>query len=228
MFSSDWRIRYMLTKCKDCKYSYCCRLDSHHKMHSGKCYIDELIRRRTTNPQNILDICYDIETDIGIEVYDIATEMHKPQRNWDFMNQPQKRNAIKNMIRWYISLNRKNDKSYIAPLEKVIKRYTELLVEICDCAFNTHRNGVMVKCLRCGALMPNNKQHNRKYCDNCRGYEPLFTIRKICPDCGKEFNVDTPNNRQFRCDECQTKANKEQTRLRVQKYREREKCNDIK
>ena len=101
------------------------------------------------------------------------------------------------------------------------KRYTELMVEICDCALDTHRDGEMVKCLRCGALMPNNKQHNRKYCDNCRGYEPLFTIPKICPDCGKEFRVDTPNNRQFRCDECQIKINKEKTRLRVQKYRKR-------
>ena len=213
----------MLTKCKDCKYSNICRLNSHHKMHSGKCYIDELIKRRTINPQKILDICYDIETDIGIEIYDISAEMHKPQRNWNFMNQPQKRNAITNMIRWYISLNGKNDQTYIAPSEKVIKRYTELLVEICDCAFNTHRDGEMVICLRCGALISNNKQHNRKYCDNCKGHEPLFTIRKICPDCGKEFNVDTPNNRQFRCDECQTKANTEQTRLRVQKYRERKK-----
>lgn len=239
MFSSDWRVGYMLTKCKDCKYSNICRLNSRHKMHSGKCFIDEIGSRQKYKSDALLRICYEIETNLWTDIpgiinniikhciYPKNNSFEKGKKGWSYFSQPEKRKRIHDFIESYASFNEKNDKTYIPPTENESRKYEKVLVEICDCICATHRDGEMVTCLRCGELIPNNKRHNRKYCDFCKGYERLFNVRKICPDCGGAFIVDTPNNRQYRCDQCQVKAVKAATKLRVRRYRERKKCNNI-
>ncbi len=67
--SNDREAETMVTKCGDCQYKSICRLDLRKRMHNGKCYIDELIERIKATPYKILDICYNIEADIWMEVY---------------------------------------------------------------------------------------------------------------------------------------------------------------
>jgi hypothetical protein len=47
-----------------------------------------------------------------------------------------------------------------------------------------------------------------------------------CEKCGERFIQNAPN--QAYCEECQNDINKEKTKLRVQRYRERKRCNDSK
>jgi DNA-directed RNA polymerase subunit RPC12/RpoP len=42
-----------------------------------------------------------------------------------------------------------------------------------------------------------------------------------CVDCGAEFFVDTRNMNKCRCDNCQHEVDKNNTRKRVQRYREK-------
>ena len=76
-----------------------------------------------------------------------------------------------------------------------------------------------IRCAECGKLIKNNKNGTKKYCNTCAAYVPQETKQVTCVDCGKIFMVDAMNNRACRCDECQMKKNKEDTRKRVQKYR---------
>ena len=61
---------------------------------------------------------------------------------------------------------------------------------------------------------------NKFKCDKYGTYQPIGTKTIICIDCGVE--VDGNVNRKVRCDECQKIINKEKTRLRVQKYRDKQ------
>lgn len=75
-----------------------------------------------------------------------------------------------------------------------------------------------IRCQECGILIRQNKNKTKKYCKNCAGYTPQETKKIICVDCGREFEVDSKNNKSCRCDECYTiyrksyKAEKEQER----------------
>jgi hypothetical protein len=75
-------------------------------------------------------------------------------------------------------------------------------------------------CMKCGKRFKKKKEKH-KYCNECVTYKPIGTkiIRCIEPDCGKEFEIDARNMKKVRCDDCQKKVDKEKTRLRVQKYR---------
>ena len=65
------------------------------------------------------------------------------------------------------------------------------------------------------------KSHkNQKYCPKCQGYVKQKTKTIVCCDCGKEFEVDARNMKKIRCDECQKKHDKENTKNRVRKYRQ--------
>lgn len=76
-----------------------------------------------------------------------------------------------------------------------------------------------IRCAECGKLIKNNKYGNKKYCSECAAYNTQETKQVTCVDCGKVFTVDAMNNRACRCEECQTKKNREDTKRRVQKYR---------
>lgn len=74
------------------------------------------------------------------------------------------------------------------------------------------------RCQECRILVRQNKNGTKKYCKDCAGYTPQETKKIICVDCGREFEVDSKNNKSCRCDECYTiyrksyKAGKEQER----------------
>lgn len=81
--------------------------------------------------------------------------------------------------------------------------------------------GKITRCSRCGKLI----KKSQKFGEMCKGCQdsPSNIRIKWCVDCGKEFSVDIRNTTKCRCDECQYIVDKEKTRQRVQKYREKNK-----
>ncbi len=79
--------------------------------------------------------------------------------------------------------------------------------------------GKISRCSKCGKLI----KKSQKFGNMCKGCQEYSTDVKIkwCIDCGKEFSVDSRNTTKCRCDECQYIVDKEKTRRRVQKYREK-------
>ena len=85
---------------------------------------------------------------------------------------------------------------------------------------NWKNGGGYKRCEACGRLFRNNRY--RKYCHECSKYQPIGDKTLECIDCGKEFTVDSRNMTKCRCDECQREKDKENTRLRVQKFRNKQ------
>lgn len=91
-------------------------------------------------------------------------------------------------------------------------------------AYLNYKNGGYKHCKNCGKLFKMQKNTpGRLYCKDCGQKEKSNRFKTMaCSDCGKEFVVDTRNMNKCRCDECQYEVDKEKTRQRVQKYRERQ------
>jgi hypothetical protein len=123
----------------------------------------------------------------------------------------------------HISYPKKNDTSCL--MINFIDDDSEagLLVDEIGCKelaytyLNWKNNGGYDRCENCGRLFRKNK--NRKYCHECSKYQISGDKIVKCVDCGKEFSVDSRNMTKCRCEECQKIVNKEKTRLRVQKFR---------
>ena len=82
-----------------------------------------------------------------------------------------------------------------------------------------YKGGNFIRCAECGRLIPDNKYHNKKYCKECASYSPKKTKVLTCIDCGKAFIVSATVSNKKRCNNCQQKKNRENTRIRVQNYR---------
>ena len=81
------------------------------------------------------------------------------------------------------------------------------------------------RCFRCKKLI-RAKDKNNELCIDCKK-DSITEDKNIlktqqCIDCGKDFYVDVRNMTKVRCDNCQYEVDKEKTRLRVQKFREKE------
>ena len=81
--------------------------------------------------------------------------------------------------------------------------------------------GKIARCSKCGKFI----KKNQKFGDMCKGCQESDSNIKTrwCIDCGKVFQVDSRNMTKCRCEECQHIVDKEKTRQRVQKYREKNK-----
>lgn len=66
-----------------------------------------------------------------------------------------------------------------------------------------YKGGNFIRCAECGILTRGNKSGNKKYCKDCATYTPKGTKMITCVDCGKEFEVDSLNNKTSRCAGCQ-------------------------
>ena len=66
------------------------------------------------------------------------------------------------------------------------------------------------RCSKCGKLI----KQSKKFGNLCKGCQELHSDMKIrwCIDCGKEFEIALNVSNKDRCDECQGKKNKENTR----------------
>lgn len=77
-----------------------------------------------------------------------------------------------------------------------------------------------IRCAECGKLVKNNKYGNKKYCSTCASYIPQETKQVKCVDCGKVFLVDARISNKERCEECQKKKIRKDTKERVKRFRE--------
>lgn len=91
-------------------------------------------------------------------------------------------------------------------------------------AYLNYKNGGYKHCKSCGKLFKMHKNSpGRLYCKDCGQKEDSNRFKIMqCIDCGEDFMVDTRNMNKCRCDACQYEVDKEKTRQRVQKYRERQ------
>ena len=87
-----------------------------------------------------------------------------------------------------------------------------------------YKGGGYKHCKGCGKLFKMHKNSpGRLYCKDCGQKEEVDRFKVLkCIDCGEDFAVDTRNMNKCRCDACQHEVDKEKTRQRVQKYRERQ------
>ncbi len=88
-------------------------------------------------------------------------------------------------------------------------------------AYLNYKNGGYKHCKNCGRLFKMNKREpGRLYCKECGQKEEVSEFKIIkCIDCGADVVVGALNTKTCRCQECQAVIDKENTRLRVQKYR---------
>ena len=86
-----------------------------------------------------------------------------------------------------------------------------------------YKVGGYKRCKSCGKLFKMQKREpGRLYCKECGQSEEVSRYKIMqCIDCGTEFAVDTRNMNKCRCDACQYIVDKENTRRRVQRYREK-------
>lgn len=108
---------------------------------------------------------------------------------------------------------------------------SETVLELCEddykelaYAYLNYKNGGYKRCKCCGKLFKMHKSApGRLYCKECGQKKDIGRFKSLkCIDCGTEFVVDLRNMTKCRCDVCQHEVDKEKTRQRVQKYRERQ------
>lgn len=211
----------MRLTCNDCMVKDNCQYDKRARMYKKRCYIDDLANVMKKSQQWVIDLVNKFSEETGYEVYDIIPDDSNDSEWWQGLKKVDKRNEIIDRIYWMQTKRKKWDAQYIPCPEKEVGKYCTLIVTLLDVYFGIERNRDFVRCLRCGQLFENNRQHNRKYCDNCKGYQQQNFIWRICPDCGENFKVNAPNNRQYRCTDCQKEADKRSARQRAKNYRER-------
>lgn len=88
-------------------------------------------------------------------------------------------------------------------------------------AYLNYKNGGYKHCKSCGKLFKMNKREpGRLYCKECGQKTEISEFKVIkCIDCGADVVVSSLNTKTCRCEECQVLVDKENTRLRVQRYR---------
>ena len=91
-------------------------------------------------------------------------------------------------------------------------------------AYLNYKNGGYKHCKSCGKLFKMHKSSpGRLYCKDCGQKEEVGRFKTLqCIDCGENFIVDSRNMNKCRCDSCQYEVDKEKTRQRVKKHRERQ------
>lgn len=83
------------------------------------------------------------------------------------------------------------------------------------------KSGGYKECKSCGRLFKI-KKGNQLYCKKCSPKRLLMDVKLIvCQDCNKEVFIDAKDNKTCRCETCQHIVDKENIRVRVQRYREK-------
>lgn len=80
---------------------------------------------------------------------------------------------------------------------------------------NYHNLAKFTRCADCGLLFKQNKQCNRKYCENCRQRKPNPVRTFVCVDCGEIVAGTRLAFNRTRCDACQRQHRLESERKRM-------------
>ncbi len=196
------------TRCTDCKFSGKCYLYG-NRMIKKRCYIDKISEKLKIKPETFIKKCNNFLMKYYTENFYFLDDIDK---NYWLMLSISDRIKV---IRFYLK--------YFADRENVSVENEDIKISytVANCYFSSWSNEEYIKCAKCGKVIKNSKQRNRKYCDDCKSKSDAFKSEKIkiCIDCGEKF--EAYHNREVRCYECQIEANKASTRERARRYRER-------
>ena len=196
------------TSCKDCKFNGKCLLDAHSRMVRKRCYIDAISEKLKIKPDTVVNRVNNFVKKYGIDFSLIASI---DKNYWLKMSNMQRMTDIKCNLEYFAQ------NTNVTVTNEDIK----IFLAVTNCYFSAWRDEKYIPCAKCGELIENSKQKNRKYCDRCKNiHSDKKIIRyKTCIDCGCEFEVW--HNREVRCVDCQIKANKSASRERAKRYREK-------
>ena len=193
--------------CKNCEYERYCYLEPTDKMFNRKCYVDYISKKMKITPKILLERCDKFIAKYGI---DFVSVKYYDYNHW-------------------IQLSGREREEYVAThyLKRFLNRDTtayrksegQLYAAMVNTYFNCWLDEDYIHCSRCGKVIKNSKQRNRRFCEDCIGYKKRGIDLGICMDCEEEFYRET--NNQYRCFTCQQEADKAAARERARKYRER-------
>lgn len=208
--------------CSNCEFRKDC-LDKQSRMHKGRCYIDAIAEKLKIKKRDVFKAMNAYVWFTGLR-YTAPNDM-RFQEYWQHQSESQKKTYFKNRIVTY-NAKLKQFEDYQsrvanAGLKLDDSKIVRVMVAIFNFAYDAWRDGDEVRCMHCGTWIENNAKHNRKYCDECAGTRNKSdeTKKIFCIDCGELVWIENKDNKTCRCYDCQTKANKEATRIRVAKYR---------
>lgn len=196
------------TTCKDCKFNGRCLLAGNNRMIKKRCYIDTIAEKIKIKPETVVKRCNTVLQKYGID-FSLIASMDKDY--WLKMSNRQRITDIKCNLSYFA---KRTDVT-------VTNEDTKLFLAVANCFFSAWRDYEYIHCARCGKLIKNSTQKNRKYCDKCKDkHKTFYEDRiKICIDCGCKF--EAWHNREVRCIDCQIKANKASARDRARRFREK-------
>jgi len=198
------------TTCKDCKFNGRCLLAGNNRMIKKRCYIDTIAEKLKIKPETVVARCNTVLKKYGID-FSLIASVDKDY--WLKMSNSQRLTDIRFNLDYYA--DREN--------ATITNDDIKILYAVANCYFSAWRDDEYIHCAKCGDLIKNSKQRNRKYCEKCkvnnRKTNSQSEILKTCIDCGIKFYPDS--NREIRCIYCQIKANKASARERARRYRER-------
>lgn len=195
--------------CKNCEYERYCCFDPRDKMFNRKCYVDYLAEKMKITPQLFLKRCdkfiikYWIDF-TGVKSYD--------RNHWIKLSGREREEYIADNLKWWLNKAKKDETEYR-------KSEGQLYAAMVNTYYGCWLDEDYIHCARCGKVIRNSKQRNRRFCEDCIGYQKKDIDYGICIDCGEEFYRNT--NNQCRCYLCQKEADKAAARERARRYRER-------
>ncbi|MGN0477184.1 MAG: hypothetical protein ACI4HM_07600 [Ruminococcus sp.] len=217
------------TRCTDCKfYDSKCLLDVNSRMIKKRCYIDTVAKKLKIKQQTVVARCNSVLGKIGMDSFSFIPKAKEEgwfnKEEWAILSNTQRMQEINYMLyylsNWLKDAQYKSDDTFT---DADLPTFAEIkvVVAILNCYFSTWRDEEYIHCAKCGELIKNSRQKNRKYCDKCKDKHKTFYEDKIkiCIDCGCKF--EAWHNREVRCIDCQINANKAAARERVRRCRER-------
>lgn len=197
------------TTCKDCKFNGRCLLAGNNRMIKKRCYIDSITEKLKIKQETVVERCNTVLQKYGIWNFSFIETIDKDY--WLSMSNSQRLTDIRFNLDYYA--DREN--------ATITNDDIKILYAVANCYFSAWRDDEYIHCAKCGKLIKNSKQKNRKYCDKCKDKHKTFYEDKIkiCIDCGCKF--EAWHNREVRCIDCQINANKAAARERARRYRER-------
>lgn len=196
------------TCCKSCKFNGRCLLDANSRMIKKRCYIDTVAEKLKIKQKTVVNRSNNFVKKYGID-FSLIASVDKDY--WLKMSNRQRITDIKCNLEHFAKCTNAT----------VTNEDIKLFLAVANCFFSAWRDEEYIHCAKCGELIKNSKQRNRKYCSECNNKQkPIYEEKiKYCIDCGCKF--EAWHNREVRCIDCQINANKASTRERARRYRER-------
>lgn len=195
--------------CKNCEYERYCNLEPAEKMFKRKCYVDYIAEKMKITPQLLLKRCNKFIRKYWIDFLGVKSYDYK---YWIKLSGREREEYVSDNLKWWLHKAQKDETEYR-------KSEGQLYSAMVNTYYGCWLDEDYLHCARCGEVIKNSKQRNRRFCENCIGYQKKYIEDGICIDCGDEFYKST--NNQCRCYLCQKKADKAAARERARRYRER-------